>query len=315
MSCTRIPLALVALALGLPLLAQDKPEVPGDATSEEAKIIAAKMRAMKGGKGEKLEKVDDESAAADAKRLGLEMPPAVTHGARGFCHFDAALLPKRLLPGQPGTVVITLILEGDAVLTSPAALTVKPANSSLQMGSWSMRPASPAVVAAFKGQSVYDNWGIIEVPVTMPSGVQIGSRHVQAIDLEFELTSGSKGTSLGRFDERVSVTCEVGTVADPVVAAGAGQAVAAPESRPSSAAVAGSVASTDHHAGATAERKPIEAFAAEVTTEVPSPSPSGSVMTGSHDFAPEDGGGNYVLLLGAGAAVVLVAIFLLLRRK
>src|SRR5262249_28852688 len=78
----------------------------------------------KGGKG--AAQLEEKLTEIELAKLTPEERLArnVIHGAHGYCHFDVAVRPARLMPGQTGTVSVTMILEGDAVMPCPAKLSL-----------------------------------------------------------------------------------------------------------------------------------------------------------------------------------------------
>jgi len=307
------PVALLVLAvLAAAAPAQERPEGAArgnQAETDKLKALRERQNAEKGA-------ADDEAAAIAANPEKAVPLDATRHGATGFCRFDAAIVPKRLMPGQTGTMLVTMVLEGDSVMPSPAPLSVKAfTNGGMQAGSWSIRPAQQAKVAkAFEGQQAYDNWAVIEMPVTMATTAQVGSRQSVTVELEFELVSGSNGAKLGKFDNRLSVTCEVGLNANPVVAA-----AAQPPSQPAAPQPQASHASPEAPKPSGASASP----AIEVETPVAAPAPapaahrepvSALATEGPHDLVPSEGGSPTYYLIG-GAGLLLVLALLLLRRR
>src|SRR5262249_6411648 len=145
----------------------------------------------------------------------------VIHGAHGYCHFDVAVRPARLMPGQTGTVSVTMILEGDAVMPCPAKLSLLGAGGApaLTFGEMSIDPPGNVRLAkGYQGQPVYDNWAIAQLPVTMAAGLPFGSKQAGSLDLTFDLYNGTTTQPIGRFNDRVNFTIEVGQSPEPAVA-------------------------------------------------------------------------------------------------
>lgn len=316
MSSRLFQLLFPLLALAVVGAAQEKP------TTEADKIRAEKERAIKeakGGGGEGAEGVKQgDQDFVDGKLVQRE--PMVHSGSRGFCRFDAAVQPKRLMPGQSGTVLVTIVLEGDAVLASASSMQVRPTGQGLTFGGWSLRPPTAATVAkAFLGQPVYDNWGVIEIPVTMPQSAPLGSRQVLPLDFEFDLVSGSTGVALGHFIERAVASCEVGVTTDPVVAAPA--AVAQPPVVPRASEPTPSATKPDGGVppGPAAAAAAIEGSA--MVVEPPKASGSGAAESREPEAAldsPEvaaEGLPPMLLVGGGGVAVVLLLVIATAMRR
>jgi hypothetical protein len=113
------------------------------------------------------------------------------------------------------------------------------AQGSLMLGALSPQPAGPGrLAAAYLGRPVYDNYAVFEVPVTMAGDAALGSKHVAAVDMRFDLFDGNTAQPIGRFVDRVSMEIEVGRVADPDVRGLARGASAPPAEAPTTGAPA-----------------------------------------------------------------------------
>lgn len=329
MAYLRTLIAIAMLSSLQALWAQDKPggDPNADGIVQEPKDDGSggKFGGGKGGggKGEGGGGMVGDVKIVDGKVV-KEAPPA-NHGARGFCRFDGSLTPKRLLPGQTGTVLVTMILEGDAVLPAAPNLQVKPANQPLQVGSWSIRPPSTATVAAaFKGQPAYDNWAVIEVPVTMPKTAVLGTTIHLALDVEFDLVNGTSAAPLGHFNERVSVVCPVGVVNDPVVAVTARGAdrTGSDASTPSVPAAASPAADKQGTAqsGRPATPQPVAVLpsgTSDPAGAVERPGQPAGAENGPADAPalPGSGSSSNSLLIVGGAGLLLVAVIAVMIKR
>lgn len=311
---------LLAFFIAFPLAAQDEPARAQDGGNQDA--------ARGGGKGgiravdvEVVEKAGAEGFDPETgSKTGfkLDKAPQIVN-ARGHCRFDGSVQPRRLLPGQSGKLLVTMMLEGDSVLTGPEGLKVTSAAGSMALDAWKLLPATVARIAhAYKGRPVYDNWAVIEGTVTMPTEARLGEKRNVVLQLELDLHSGSNGEFLGHFVDSVTVPCEVGVAANPVVSAvvPAGSAAqAGPKSAPSEAEKP--VASTPAPEVAAANQSP---QAAELTDPVPAQSQPADAqdMGSSAELAPsvEESTKDNLLIVGGGAAVLIlvIAVFLLRRR-
>lgn len=312
MSCPSKLLFLCLLAL--PALAQDKPD-DGGSKSGKGGIQAVDVEAVEG-KGGKEEGGDGKGGK---EGFTLDKTPRVL-SARGQCRFDGAVQPKRLMPGQTGSLRVTMILEGDAVMTSPSALQLKAAPGSMEIATWSLQPPTQARVAqAYLGQQVYDNWALVEAQVVMPTNARIGEKRNVVLELDFELHHGTSGQSLGNFHETVAIPCEVGIAAAPAVAVRAGQAGVTGGGEPQAATTEGKGPGADGQPQAQTPANPSPS-AADLTdpTPVAPANPSQSESEVATEGGLEAEGANpsgWVLGAGGAAAVFGVLLALLLRRR
>jgi len=225
-------LALAALPLlSLSASAQAKP--PGG-------------RGAIGVKAERVESSDGGDAqpadGGTAKKTG--QPAARNMSPKGRCRFDLSIKPDKLLPGQTGKATILMIFESDAVMEASAGLSLEPVQtqSLLAFGAMTMLPAQLSSVAeAYRGRPVYDNWAMIELPITMSLDAPIGSRQLASFNASFQLHEGATGLPLGEFQQRLTLMCDVGRALDPQVQALARRSAARAEpaevvQRPGSAA-------------------------------------------------------------------------------
>ncbi len=115
----RLTIALLCVAAAAP--AQGGEETVQEVGNEDMRRRQPDGRGdrQKGEKGEKGEKGDiEEENLTPEQRLARN----ITSGAQAYCRFQAALKPAKLLPGQTGTLLVTAVLQGNAVLPAPAPL-------------------------------------------------------------------------------------------------------------------------------------------------------------------------------------------------
>lgn len=310
----RTPTFLFVSLLALPVVAQDKPADGGGAGGKGG-IQAADVEAVEG-KGAKEEGADGKGGK---EGFSLDKAPRVLD-ARGQCRFDGAVAPKRLMPGQTGNLRVTMIFEGDAVMTSPSALQLKAGPGSMELASWTLQPPTVARVApAYLGQQVYDNWALIEAQVVMPSNARMGEKRNVVLEVEFDLHHGTSGQSLGHFRETVAIPCEVGLANSPAVAVRTGQAGAGTPVDPSAAPVEAKGPGADAQPQATKPANPSPS-AADLTepAKVGSANPSqNEPEVASEGGLEAEGASPSGWMLGGGAAAAFLGVLLalLLRRR
>lgn len=240
---------------------------------------------------------------------------SIRRDARGQCRFVAACRPPKLMPGESGTLLITAILQGAAVLPAPLQMIMTPRvkPESVAIGDMMARPAQPGVLAkGYLGRPVYENTAILEVPITMGNTAKVGSKQPVAMDLQFDIYDGTSAQVVGRFVERVATDIEVGKYIDPVVAGRTPKA--APEEnkavKVSEPAVAPEKAT---------DVKPVEYKPTPVNVpqpvddtneaDVPEPVESGDLPT-----TEEEGGMPFMLVGGLGVFLLLI-VALMMRKK
>lgn len=300
----RAALACAALAAFAPC---QKRSAEGLNDEQTARLEKAKAAMEKSGDGER----EEWANLTPEERLARN----VTNGASAYCRFVASCRPPKLLPGQSGVLYVTALLQGNAVLPSPAPIEVLPRTKSnpISLGSLAVQPADAGKLAqAYLGRPVYDNFAVFEVPVTMGPEAKIGEKHGVYLDLKFDLYDGNSAQPVGRFIDRVSTEIEVGAAPDPVVQGG----VKKPAVQPAAAT----------------PQEPVEAAPPtergdEVVTareDQPVAVPAGAASATDVDPAPawstppptaETGDGLPLPLLLGGGALVVVILLLLLRKR
>jgi len=133
-------------------------------------------------------------------------------GSRGYCIIRGSVQPRRIAPGGTGTVVLTMLLEKNFVMTSPANLEFDylPEQGSIRVGRPVLRPAREGTLETmFKGQPVYDNYAVIDVPISVAPDAKFGEHHVRLKTI-FDITNGTTGQLFQRFLEPTGAVVEVG---------------------------------------------------------------------------------------------------------
>lgn len=284
-------------------------EVGGESDVRGAEI----ERRMKEGKGQRGEgEKENEENLTPEQRLARN----VTSGAGAYCRFQASLVPAKLLPGQSGMLKVLATLQGNAVIPAPAPMEMVGLmqQGSVVLGPLSPLPAEPGrLAAAYLGRPVYDNYAIFDVPVTMAADAPLGSKHVAAVDMRFDLYDGNTAQPIGRFVDRVSLTIEVGAVPDPQV-----RGLAAPDAAPAAVAPAAAPPADAPSVGAAggAAKLPVDGQVRTPEPATTAPVAAVEAPAGDGPVPSADGaeGVPMPLLLGGGVALAVLGI-LLLRRK
>ncbi len=238
----------------------------------------------------------------------------IVTGASAMCRFQASVTPPRLLPGQSGVLRIVASLQGDAVIPSPATLEVLsgPQQGPVSLGAHTIRPAENGQLAkGYLGRPVYDNYVVLEMPVTMGPDAEMGRKYQVKVDMKFDLYSGTSTSVFGRFLDHATTEIEVGVTPVPV----GGAASNVPSTPAANEVPAPAPMATGRVVGdPTPATGPVSGHAlvpdkAAGEETVPPPSPSASLpKAGEEDGLPP-------FLLVGGGALLLVVILMLVRRK
>jgi len=260
-------------------------------------------------------KLMDAKAAAEAANMPRH--------ARGMCHMVSAIHPNRIAPGTTGTGIVTMILEGDAVLTAPAPVQFQYVENQgpVTLAAAAFRPAKKARIAqAFAGREAYDNYAIFEVPLTVAAGTPHGRQQVNMV-LTFDLHHAQSGALLGKFSDSVTIDIEVGipTASSNLMQVGGAGAAAVPGGQGGLAPSTLTPAPQPKPPELTFPNRP----------EVQANLPAGETPPGATPSAPaeplggdpiplvDEGGGLPILMVAmvAGSLLVLVILMLVLRKK
>ena len=314
---------LPRLLAGILLFAALAPAQHGGSEEEQAdrermRREAKSERALKGGK----DVGDQKASAEELERLTPEQRLArnIISGAGAYCRFHVAMKPAKLMPGQSGTLLITATLQGAAVLPSPPPVEMisPPQQGQVQLGAITVRPADVGrqLAPGYVGRPVYDNYAIFELPVTLASDAQIGTKYPVVVDLKFDLYDGASAQPLGRFLDRANAVIEAGIVLDPAVSmpvrldSGGAAKEVAPE-KPA--------AETSGEPARRAESTTIggSRVAPAEATPLPPPTAPVSIVPNESTLPPVDDveGGLPVLPIAIGGALVLAIMILLARRR
>lgn len=204
---TRLLVGIVCFAAGL--VAQGEVE-RADPSGEEEGAVRAKMEMR-----EKMRGADDANLTPEQR-----LERNIISGASSMCRFHASVTPPRLLPGQTGVLRIVASLQGDAVIPAPAPLEVlaSPQQGPVLLGGHEIRPAGIGQLAkGYLGRPVYDNYLVLEMPVTLGNEAELGKKHQVKVDMKFDLYSGTSATPIGRFLDHATAEIEVGASPVPAV--------------------------------------------------------------------------------------------------
>lgn len=316
--------AVVALGLALPAQNPDDAKAGGDGDAHRDRT--AKMRAAQmSEKGEKGEGEDERERQLKEEwdKLTPEerLQRSVTHGAGQHCRFVAAFKPEKLMPGQSGVLMVTAVLQGQAVLPAPAPLEVISAAQQgyVTIGAPAFRQAEAGKLAkGYLGRPVYDNTAVFEIPVQMAANAKLGDKQAVAVDMRFDLYDGSSAMPVGRFIDRVATTVEVGQVPDPAVAG-----LPAGQPRATTPATGAATPGVSGAGDTIPTSKPAVAPALTGTgplgvNDLPSSPPIALPLPSASGAAPlqdAEGAIPLPLLIGGGALVLGVLALLLLRGR
>lgn len=281
-------------------------------------------RAEQGGRLErgKVDPTGKEESEEDLKSLTPEERLArnVRHNASSFCRFVAAVKPSKLMPGQSGTVMVSALLSGQAVLPAPAPVEMigSPQQGVATLGNLTVRPAEPGSLAtAYNGRPVYDNYAIFEIPVTISGDAVVGTKQTVGIDLRFDIYDGASAQPIGRFIDRVTAEVEIGRSAEVAHVQRASDVREDPASVPDTAAPAASDAVPPSPAPAEDAQRVIAG--SEPPADVQPPAVPDEPAAGTEvdtDWSKlREGGGTSSWLVWAGGGVLLLVLVLMLARR
>ena len=304
--CKLLPLMLVVAWLP----AQE------DRADARERTIEQRLKEESAGRGEGKE---GELSDAEMRHLTPEERLArnVSRNTSGLCRFVSKVKPEKLMPGQSGMLVVTALLNGQAVIPFPAPFEMLGARQQglVSLGELAIRPADAGTLAtAYRGRPVYDNFAVLEIPVAMSPAAELGKKQQIAVDLRFDIYDGTTAQPVGRFVDHVTAEVVVGLTADPAVQ-GVGQrpdAAAAPvEPEPAAAPTAGAGAVDSGTPGRVIDGQ--EPQAADPAPVAGVPSDSGSPAHDWSEVGGEDSGVPIPVWIGGG--LVLVLLVLLVARK
>ncbi|MBL8753991.1 MAG: hypothetical protein JNK15_11895 [Planctomycetes bacterium] len=312
----RICLGFLLATAVLPAQVQERPVRP-DPTGEISEQEGSDVKPVEDGRrskeaAQRAQEKEEEANLTPEQRLARH----VTHGASAHCRFVTSMKPAKLMPGQTGTLTIAALLQGRAVIPATATLemvaTGQPGPYSL--GAMQARPPENGrIEKGYLGRPVYENYLVVDVPVTMAAEAQVGKKTVVAVDLKFDLYDGTSAMPIGRFIDRATYEVEIGTAADPAVRGGSGTA------QPVGDAPTVRATSTPTPVKPDAATKPdtLQGNVAPVADKVETapvvpakvePSPAGDTMIEEEGLPP-------FLLVGGGAVLVVVLLLLFARKK
>lgn len=276
--------------------------------------------------GEEGVSADEPAKTVDGKLMDAKAAAAAANmprHARGMCHMVSAIHPNRIAPGTTGTGIVTMILEGDAVLTAPAPVQFQYVETQgpVTLAAAAFRPAKKARIAqAFAGREAYDNYAIFEVPLTVAAGTPHGRQQVNMV-LTFDLHHAQSGALLGKFSDSVTIDVEVGipTATSNLMQVGGAGAAAGPGGQGGLPPSTLTPAPQPKPPELTFPNRPqVEANLPAAETP-PGAAPSAPAEPVGGDPIPlvEEGGGSPILMVAmvAGSLMVLVILMLVLRNK
>lgn len=283
---------------------QDPPARKPDPTAGEALNDAGEPMFTTDGRGAKL--TPEQRALAGVRR-----------GASSHCQFLLHTRPTKLMPGETGKLIVTAVLKGKAVLPSPAPLEVTSAN---QQGVFSLGPAEfrPARIGrlekGYVGRPVYDNYMMLEMPITVSTDAKVGQQHNVAVEMKFDLYDGDTAQSIGTFVDRAMGRVEIGRSFDPAVRGGYTPPAAAEV--PAEPAAVGNGA--DDAAGNGRDPARTEALggaANRTVDEQPAAAEPAPAQGAESDPVVTDDESSLWILFAAGGALLAAVLLLAFKRK
>lgn len=248
---------------------------------------------------------DDEGAGA--KPVG---PPPLASDLAFHMAPTLGFEPRRIAPGATGTARLVLSMQRESVLAVGTHLEIIYPTEQLgvQFGPWQLgEPQLGAAQGAFRGRPVYENYALVEIPMTVPSSTAFGKYQIRMMVIA-DITDGRTGNTVRRAQAQVAGDLVVGPPLPTPPAPMGVRGAAGTESGPSAEPIDdGGVAPSVRSGG-----DPVEAAARQASDAPiePSANADGTLPVGT------DGGSSTTLVLGgAGVVLVLVALLLATRRR
>jgi len=133
-------------------------------------------------------------------------------GSAQFFTALASLRPRRLAPGESGTLHVVVILRKDRVVLPDKhiLLHVEQENCPLILGAQQRKPARVAEYSKrYQGQKIYDDSIEFEIPVTV-AGTAKPQKYLLRGRVELDVTAASTGKSLGRITGGLNGAVKIG---------------------------------------------------------------------------------------------------------
>ena len=314
------PLRVLFPFLGLLLAAVLPAQRGGDKPQDPPKLDKARQELLRqyGLQGEKIESEEElRRLVEEFEKLTPEERLArnITNGASAHCRFYTSFRPAKLMPGESGTMLVTMTFHGAAVLPAPPAIEMLsgPRQGPVTVGALAVRPAEAGRLASgYLGRPVYDNFAVFEIPVTLTGEAQVGSKQPVVVEFKFDLYDGVSAQPIGRFVDRATGEIEVGQQPDPKVAMPRrADEPAAPPVR------TGPVAAVPAGAAITPPTATGPAVLTGRTGEAPETTPSVPVAADNSGSLPLPSAaeGDLPLLPILGGAVLMIGVVILLAKK
>jgi len=237
-------------------------------------------------------------------------------GSTGYCAIHASVEPRRLTPGQTGTMVLTMLFEKDWVMTAPANLSFdyKPFQNPFHLGAPKIRPARLGSTGSiFDGKLVYDRYAVIDVPIR----VEPDAPHLPGfarVKVQFDITDGNTGKLFQRFEQQAGCRIEIGEPIPegylPELQNSKDDPTRPPPGAPGSellAAPVGGTATTGSAGGSEVARSPAVTGARTMDAERRSPE-AGPARRGPGEPLTVDEGLPWPMLLAGGGLLLVVLV-------
>lgn len=209
-----LTLVLGPLAWVTPVLAQTPGTVRTETGAGEEKT-KSQGEDKKGQKGQKSDKEKGEAKGDAGDGADGSTVSAVNVNPAALVNFAFAQVstrPRRLAPGESGSLMVVVTLTNPAVVpgNTAVALEYQPKQAALALGGFVVAPATLGTLdTKFKGQPVHDNTMTIEIPITVDQDTKRSDLPV-SLTLKTTLTNGSSGQPMGELVLPVSGKVTIG---------------------------------------------------------------------------------------------------------
>ncbi len=270
----------------------------------------------------KEERIDAEAQAADEASGEVVNPDGtVTKTAHApgpslanFAGFVVSTKPARLAPGQSGTLIVVVSLQGDAIVVPGGTIgvTYPSTQGPITLGAFTVRPPKPGTLyKAFLDRPIHEKVLQIEIPISVQGGTAY-DRYPVHLELALDMTSGGSGDAMGTKKGPVSHQVLVGNpMPTPVPLVGA---------VPANVGTAGPADTTPAGPADTTPRDTVQAPGNGVGAAAPTPgdAPRNVATSNATDGvapAAPTGGDQTLLYVVAGVAALGFVVLLLARKR
>lgn len=298
--------------LAAPLLMAQDPDVPVVRPPQPVRqVVDDAKNGARTIEEETLELEKAQLAEGDVDAAKVVGPPPIGSDLAFHMAPTLGFEPRRIAPGASGVARLVLSMQRDSVLAVGTHLEIVcPTTEQARFGPWALaEPQIGSSAGAFRGRPVYENYALVEMPVTVTAGTAHGKYPIRMMVVA-DITDARTGTTTRRAQAQAVGELVVGPPLPVPPAAGVEQAA------PARPAAAVAVPVDDGEVAL-----PVEAAGAPVGAEVAAARSGGAAPTDAGRLPslpsadPGTGAGGWLAIGGAGVLVLILALLLATRRR